>query len=72
MNPLCKKELADCTNIMQMIAVLNKYYDLEQNFGAITGALVKKRVTENFTSVIQQLGIKEKKVITNNNPRSLF
>ena len=62
MNPNCKRELNNANSINDMIEILNKYYDLSQPFGAITGALVKARVTENFTTIIQKLGIKEKKI----------
>lgn len=71
MNPNCKKELSQANNINEMVIIINKYYDLDQNFGQLTGAIVKAKVTENFTSIIQKLNIKERQT-TQQNKRSLF
>lgn len=56
MNPQCEKELSECKSLKQMIDVLNKYYNLDQELGSIAKSLAKS----NIPKIVFMLNIKKR------------
>lgn len=60
MNINCNREIDQAQSVNEIVEAVNKYYDLDQPFGMVSGGFVKAKLKQNFNELIKSLGIHER------------
>jgi hypothetical protein len=72
MNKQCEHEVKKANSLNEMFAIINKYYNLDKQFGMVAGTLAKGKIISNFDNVINALQIPERKQLTSQPTRNKF